>query len=106
MPASFATTYASYRPSDDAAGARNTPGSPATVLTVVPSIPTAPRKALVSAPVWTSIRAGPSHAQYIGWPSRRTVAAPLPLAGTDRSERSGSFAVRNVTARLSGVQYR
>ena len=86
LPASFATTYASYRPSDDAAGARNTPGSPATVLTVVPSIPTAPRNALVSAPVWTSIRAGPSHAQYIGWPWRRTRgrAAPVRRDGPQR----------------------
>ncbi len=101
-----ATTYASYRPSADADGARNTPGRPATLDIVVPSIPTAPRNASVSEPVWTSIRSGPSQAQYIGWPWRSTRAAALPSAGTDWSERSGPFAVRKVTPRLSGVQYR
>ena len=106
LPSGLLTTYASYLPSADAAGARNTPGRPATVVTVLPSVATRPRKADVSAPVWTSIRSPSSQVQYIGLPWRSTVASALPSAGAERSARLSASWVRNVIARPSGVQYR
>ena len=83
------------------------PGGPASVVTVLPSVATAPMKASVSAPVWTSIRSGASQAQYIGAPSRRIVDSALPSAGAERSARlPAPSSVRKVIVAPSGVQYR
>ena len=51
--------------------------------------PTAPRKASVSEPVWTSIRPGPPRPSTSAGPGGGRGRAALPSAGTDRSERSG-----------------
>src|SRR5215218_4707847 len=102
--------YALKRPSDETAGARNSPApsiGPELPPAAWPSGPTSPRNDPAPPPACTSSFASSTHVQYIGEPCRATVASALASAGaTRRSIAPVGSLVRNATARPLGIQYR